>query len=353
MPIKLPLYEQLESTQMDIASLDEDVTEIKGNISTINGNISTINSEITTIKDDMSKIPAIDLTNYYNKTETDSQITNATNGISQTLTNDYYTKTDVYTKTEAVLAIDDAIQPVQTELTTHKNTDRFRWQDVYNDEKQSIIGDAKNAGFILDETTHISVPSTNTPYTVNGYDTLLGVTMQNTDTLYCTVSINDSIVYSSEGLTTGVTITKWFWLKNGDNVLVLNGKTIDSTEFKADTNSIINILYAQLQITQTQLSDLQAGVDGKILDTASTINVETEVQGTGYTVTNALGGRINFTGLNVLLTTYALYVNGIAVRNGDLLGLGTITGDYDVKNGDVVTSIGMTSVTFTPYKSGS
>ncbi len=71
-----------------------------------------------------------------------------------------------------------------------------------------------------------------------------------------------------------------------------------------------------------------------------------------YTVTNALGGRVHYTGLNVLITTWALYINDVAVRNGALLGLGTTQGDYDVNNGDVITSIGMTGLVFTPYKAG-
>lgn len=69
----------------------------------------------------------------------------------------------------------------------------------------------------------------------------------------------------------------------------------------------------------------------------------------GYTVDNELGGMIDGTGLNVLLTTWSIMKNGTSVDNGTVLNLGTEPFSFEVKNGDVITGIGITAVTFTPY----
>lgn len=234
-------------------------------------------------------------------------------------------------------------------IDTHKLTDRFRWQDAYNGEKESIIRDAANAGLIPDNVNIVQIDNPIQEFSVNDEaGGVIGVTMRNVNGEHCTVIISgtQSVTYSSDGLTDNIPITKYFWLHVGDAINSINVEKYEYTPFKTDTNSAIYLLWSQLEQTQLEMSNLKARMENKILDTANTVDIESSQP---YTVTNELGGRVHYTGLNVLITTWALYVNDKAVRNGALLGLGTTQGDYDVNNGDIIDSVGMTALTFTPY----
>lgn len=236
-------------------------------------------------------------------------------------------------------------------IDTHKTTDRFRWQDAYDGERDSIIRDAQGEGLMADTAHEVTVPAPAGDQVINdGSGGVVGVTMENTDATFCTVSINGVEKYSSDGLTAGIPITKYFWVKNGDVINCVNATTFSYLPFITDPNSTISVLKQQVYKNETDLADLKASVEGKILDSVNTVDIEASQP---YTVTATLGGRVHYVGLNVLITTWALTVNDIAVRNGNLLGLGTTPGDYDVKNGDIVDSMGMTEITFTPYVAGS
>ncbi len=237
-------------------------------------------------------------------------------------------------------------------IDSHKTTDRFRWQDSYNDERNSIIRDAENSGLKPDETAIVTLDNPVEPFVVNDEaGGVIGVTMENVDGSHCTVVISgtQNVTYTSEGLTDNVPVTKYFWLHPGDTINSIGVEKYEYLPFGTDANSLTYLLTKQLEQTQAQLADLKAGVEGKVLDTDNAVDIESLQP---YTVANTLGGRVHYTGLNVLITTWALYINDVAVRNGALLGLGTTQGDYDVNNGDVITSIGMTGITFTPYKAG-
>ncbi len=97
--------------------------------------------------------------------------------------------------------------------------------------------------------------------------------------------------------------------------------------------------------------DLKASIQNKALDTSSIVDIETDAQGAGYTVTNSLGGRVTFTDVIVLLDLIpgSVSVNGAVVWSGQALGVGTIEDHVDVQLNDVITCTGITSITFTPY----
>ncbi len=130
---------------------------------------------------------------------------------------------------------------------------------------------------------------------------------------------------------------------NGDLDRVVLGAELD--EHKA----LDAPMYQNYLAMNNRLTALEERLDNKTLGTP--INIETAAQGDGYTVANTLGGRIDFTGVNALVTTWALMVNGTVVLNGQLLGLLPSPGSYMVNDGDVVTCIGMSAITFTPYVS--
>ncbi len=103
---------------------------------------------------------------------------------------------------------------------------------------------------------------------------------------------------------------------------------------------------------KNQVLDLKAGIEGKVLDLTATVDIEAAAQtATGYVVTNALGGRVAFTDTIVLLDLIPgqVSVNGKLVWSGQALGIGAVSDWVDVNDTDVVTCLGITGITFTPY----
>lgn len=97
----------------------------------------------------------------------------------------------------------------------------------------------------------------------------------------------------------------------------------------------------------------QASITNKVLSDTIT-DIESFVQGEGFTVTNALGGIITFTATSLLISLGQLFVNGESVWSsaGLSLSIGGITDSRIVQENDVVTATGMSSITFTPYVAG-
>ncbi len=118
-----------------------------------------------------------------------------------------------------------------------------------------------------------------------------------------------------------------------------------------------NSRWNSIELFKQEVYNFMAGVENAIPDPdpANTIDIESEAQGSGYTVTNSLGGEIHYKDVVVLLDIIPgkVSVNGEEVWNTDALGLGEVGGAWKVKNGDVITASGITSITFTPYISGS
>lgn len=96
---------------------------------------------------------------------------------------------------------------------------------------------------------------------------------------------------------------------------------------------------------------LKAGIDNKVLDPLNTVDIEAASTSGGYTVTNDLGGRVEFSDVIVLLDLIpgSVTINGTLVWSGQALGIGQVNDYVDVANGDVVESSGLTSIIFVPY----
>ncbi len=104
---------------------------------------------------------------------------------------------------------------------------------------------------------------------------------------------------------------------------------------------------------QTDINTLKAQKLNKQRDNTQTVDIETQAQSqSGYTVTNSLGGEVDCSAMNVLLSFGSLSVNGQEVWSSEGLTLSITTPiqhNQIVNDGDVITCRGMTNITFTPY----
>lgn len=176
--------------------------------------------------------------------------------------------------------------------------------------------------------------------------------------------VNNSMVYTTNGMAAGTTVDKTYPVNYNDHVYTTGCRTARFIPYVEDLNSPFSLLYTTLtnQITslQTQVLDLQAGISNKVLDTANEVDIEADsATATGYTVTNALGGRISGKGGNYLLAgTGYVTVNDVTTPYAyDNRGLPLSIGDapsfnLDVTDGDNVKSNSMTELMFTPYIAG-
>lgn len=116
-------------------------------------------------------------------------------------------------------------------------------------------------------------------------------------------------------------------------------------------------LKQQIVNLQSQITAINARLDGKELDIQNTVDIKTASQTTGYIApsNNGLGGQISGNGINALLgNTGLVTVDGESVfdNRGALgleIGLEPMQ-PYDVKDGQIITSSGMNDIYYTPYK---
>ncbi len=255
-----------------------------------------------------------------------------------------------------------SIEGLSVRMDGHMSTDRFRWSDVYNDVRESIIRTAHAEGLIEDEVNYVEVPATETGMTVNDNNGgLFGVKFANTDSTFTVITVNGEEKYSSEGLTANVPVTKWFLVRREDVISATNAQMFYYTPFKIDPAGA----YAQREALRAQIVELtemilniRAQLAGKEPDLSNVIDIEAAAQGVGYTVPDTyseLGGRITGAGIKALLAnTGRVTVNGKEVYN-NTSALGLEIGvdamqPVDVVSGDLIISSGMDSLFFTPYK---
>ncbi len=257
-----------------------------------------------------------------------------------------------------VAAIDPTTFTKQADFNTHVSTDRFRWQDSYDAQKESIV----QAAFALGLKPNNIVTSVGDSYTVTAQaGGIIRAVMQNTVSGFVTVTINGGLVYSSEGLPNGFTVTKYFWVHQNDIIeLGPNGASnLYFQNFMDDETSPFHILEQQVakaeadnQSQQIQINRILSGNVDVILDSTSTIDIETPAS-SGYTVTNPLGGQIKATaGTYLLVGTGALWVNGgtpVFDNRGVAVGIGSKAFVMDVNANDVITQEALTSLTYTDY----
>ncbi len=250
---------------------------------------------------------------------------------------------------------------------THRQTDSFRWSDVYQMEYDSLVRDANSQGLKLNGNGFTTFTDTYTvTYEYGGIAQFSLFTSD--DTVIMTISINDIEAYSTEGLPAGPTIKKSFWVKSGDVITVTNPDSNTFTPFAPDIESpmfqLLNQVYGNtnsINILKGDVLDIQHSIQNQVLDPDPTHVVD--IVNTSYTVTSPLGGRLQGIGYTLLgllgvkvLSTGTIditYTNGSTVReydNTSLLGVGPANPfTLDVNDGDVIVSSGMDSLTFTPY----
>jgi hypothetical protein len=159
-----------------------------------------------------------------------------------------------------------------------------------------------------------------------------------------------SMVYVSDGVNnyTGET---------GLYAVIKSDGTLDSyvleSEFQAHRQTDL-ARWQQVADMQTQIDDLQASFQNKTTTGQTPEDILSYAKtDAGYTVESMLGGVIDYTLISVLLSTGAIYVNGVKKISGDGLDLsiGSTNGTFVVNNGDVITcsSVGVSALTFTPY----
>ncbi len=112
---------------------------------------------------------------------------------------------------------------------------------------------------------------------------------------------------------------------------------------------------AKVQQQGIQLQHIMSGDVDTILDPGSTTDIESQTTSTPYyTCSNPLGGQIVGTaGTYLLVGTGRIWVNDVLVFDnaGVAVGIGSKTYVQDIKNGDVVRSEALTSLTYTDYVS--
>lgn len=350
-------YTKTETTELNTQQTQEITDAYNAAISTAIGNLQSQGLTQDQINQIIAAMPEIDAI-------TQSQLDAAMANIL-TQANGFTTQQISAVKSE----LTTVINAVQAALDSHKATDRHRWQDAYLGERDSIIRDAENIGLKPNESGTATIPAPTDPMTVNDEaGGVMGVTFSNTDTTFCTININGIDKYSSDGLTAGVPVTKYFWLKTGDTITSTNAQTYTYIPFVRDPNSVMAIMQAQISANSTiinnlqnQILDIKAGIDGKILDTSNTISIEDST----YTIANDLGGRLSgvgFTtigllGIRVVSTgTVDITVNDTTTRvydNTSILAVGEAEPfSLDVAKDTIVVSASMAQLTFTPYKLG-
>lgn len=263
--------------------------------------------------------------------------------------------------------VDNSVGETDAVLDKHRNTDRFRWQDSYDAELDSMVRSAHTQGLTLDGVFQTVAY----PYTVTDeYGGIVKMSFMNPDedTSY-QVELNDKTIYDSDGLPTGITVIKYYTVAEGD-VLTINGGTnpVQYVPFMSDPESPFYKMVQQVTANQQMIGtlqnnilDIQASIDNKVLDPDPS-HVE-DILNTTYTVSNTLGGRLNGIGyvllglLGVRLvatgTVDVTYTNETTIREYDntaLVGAGEANPFVlDVDTGTVIVSSGMSGLTFTPY----
>ncbi len=247
------------------------------------------------------------------------------------------------------------ITTIQNTLATHMYTDKFRWQDVYNDIRLSMIRVGKTQGMVPDDSKTVTSPAPSGDMTVNDdYGGILGITFTNTATTYTDIILNGETVYSSNGFTVGVPVTKYYMLNKGDIISATNADTFEYTPWKYDpTIDPVADMKKQIADQASKILAINARFENKSL---SANKIDIEAQSTtleGYIVPDSLGGQISGDGvLALLLSASHVDVNGVPVYDirGLKVGLGPdAMQPVNVSQGDIITSGGMTDLFYTPY----
>lgn len=249
----------------------------------------------------------------------------------------------------------------------HRSTDITRWENSYKTERRTMVQNLYSMGGKEDtSSTHtITTPTYNVTDENGG---IIDITTTNLNGQFVSVSINNVVVYDTDGIIDNIPLRKSFQVNNGDvfeltasDISMINEASI--TPAVVDTNNPITVLRntmsQQIFTLQQQVLSINAARSNKHLDTTQTIDIETLSQSSGgWTVpsNNGLGGQIVYEGIDFLLGSSGwVDVNGDRVYDyGGLLGLkiGTAKEAKDVMDGDLIETGGLNSIFYTPYVEG-
>ncbi len=376
-PIDLDLWINIDKNYIDYRWINGEWKDIidSSNLGDY-ASASDIDELNTTLENDYATKDAVnDLLAEYNRSIINNYATiTSVNQLSETLGTDYATKDavnstliDMNTSIVNTYATKTSVDLLSSSLDNyatkelfdlHKDTDVFRWNDAYNMQKDMIIGDAGSVG-LMPNYAALVIDTVSTYTSTDQAGGLMSVSLINGETGYIIISINGTTVYSSEGLPPSINITKYFWLKQNETLTASIAAPIVYVPFIDDPESIFHIMETSLANTQAQVQQLQiqmtkiiTGNLDTILDTTSTIDIETQSSSGGFTVTNPLGGQIIGTaGTYLLVGTGRIWVGDNLVFDNMGVSVGVNSKSYvqDVRQGDIITSEAMTSLTYTDY----
>ncbi len=254
----------------------------------------------------------------------------------------------------------------------HIPTDRFKWQDIYDDELVFFEELAAANGLMPDPENNVPVTSAS-PYTApDPYGGLFKATAINqsvSDFTTVTISNGDTAIkfWTSQGGVDNVGYIKYLRVQEGYTITVggTGSNVCTYTPAKEDVNNPTRILLqkmqAQIDANKQMSLDINARMSNK-KPSGTMTPILTESTGSGYIVpeNNGLGGRIHGKGINAILgSTGVVNVQNaegtIEVYNN--LGLLSLLAPVpvlveDVTDGDIVTSSGMAELSYEPYIAG-
>lgn len=260
----------------------------------------------------------------------------------------------------AITALSSSNAQLNDDLTKHRNTDVFRWNDVYDTQYDLFVSVARAAG-LKPETVGAALSAGETYNTSDISDVggLLKLTAQNVDGTYLWVDIDGEERYSTYELVNGVQVIKYMRLNTNQTINFGGPGTVQFYKWIADEESQIRISMAKMQdeIAENKIMilDLQAGVQNK-----KPSGTKQDINGQTFTVTNDLGGRITGKGLNLLLGSTGIVTVSNAQGTTEVYNNAGMLSLLDpvpvlVKNvaqGDIVTSSGMGALSYEDYIAG-
>lgn len=138
-------------------------------------------------------------------------------------------------------------------FNVHATTDKSRWQDLYNFQTTTTAQIADLQGKVLDNTQQLAIQN-NVSFTVsNTLGGSISVITQTTDTLFTTITINGTQVYSSQGIEVGLSLTKSYEVANADTVVVSNAVDASFIPFADSGNSYATTSYVDSAIASVHI----------------------------------------------------------------------------------------------------
>ncbi len=256
------------------------------------------------------------------------------------------------------------INDISVDFSLHRATDISRWDNAYLTERQTMVQNifAMGGKEEVDNKHLVNFPSFNVTDPNGG---ILDISTINQGSDFVQVTINGLLAYDTNGIIAGITLQKSFAVNYGDVVVgtatgeaqIVGSITPAVIDLNNPITKLRNNYSDSIFSLQQQVSVINAARANKKLGTV-TVDIESDSQGTGYIVpeNQGLGGQIVYEGIDALIiSTGQVSINGTVVYDyGGLLGLaiGTKKESRDVADGDIITSSGLNSITYTAYVEG-